>query len=81
MAQTLHAATVPGKTVLLLAGAGHVDRSLGIPQYLPKNLHSKAVLLQAEPAQAAPKSIVNFDSIWRTPRLPPTDYCATIQPQ
>ncbi len=81
MAQTLQAAAVPGKTVLLLAGAGHVDRSLGIPQYLPENFQLKAVLLQAEPAQAAPKSIVNFDSIWRTPRLPPTDYCATIQPQ
>ncbi len=81
MAQTLQAATMPGKTVLLLAGAGHVDRGLGIPQYLPENLRSKAVLLQVEPAQEAPKSIVNFDSIWRTPRIPPTDYCATIQPQ
>lgn len=81
MAQTLQAAAVPGKTVLLLAGAGHVDTSLGIPQYLPPNFLSKTVLLLVESAQAAPKSIVNFDSIWRTPRIPPTDYCATIQPQ
>ena len=79
MAQTLQAATVPGKTVVLLAGAGHVDRSLGIPQYLPENLKSKAVLLQVKPAQAAPKSIVNFDSIWVTPSIPATDYCADLQ--
>lgn len=81
MAQTLQAAAVPGKTVLLLAGAGHVDATLGIPQYLPQNFQSKTVLLLVQSAQEAPKSIVNFDSIWRTPRIPPTDYCATIQPQ
>lgn len=79
MAQTLQAATVPGKTALLLAGVGHVDRSLGVPQFLPENLQSKAVLLQVASAQAAPKSIVNFDSTWTTPSLPPTDYCARLQ--
>lgn len=79
MAQTLQAAAVPGKTVLLLAGAGHVDTSLGIPQYLPENFKSKTVLLQVAPAQAAPKSIVNFDSTWVTPSIPPTDYCANLK--
>ncbi|SDP66507.1 Uncharacterized iron-regulated protein [Rhodoferax sp. OV413] len=81
MAQTLQAAAVRGKTVLLLAGAGHVDRSLGVPQYLPENLVSKAVLLQAGPAPAATKSIVNFDSTWQTPSIPATDYCASLQKQ
>ncbi len=81
MAHTLQAAAVPGRTVLLLAGSGHVDRGLGVPQYLPKNFKSKAVLLQATSAQAATEKIVNFDSIWSTPSLPAKDYCATIQPQ
>ncbi|MEO5795556.1 MAG: ChaN family lipoprotein [Rhodoferax sp.] len=79
MAQTLQAAAVPGKTVLLLAGAGHVDDSLGIPQYLPENFKSKTVLLQVAPAQSAPKNIVNFDSTWVTPSIPPTDYCADLK--
>jgi uncharacterized iron-regulated protein len=81
MAQTLQAAAVPGKTVLLLAGAGHVDGSLGIPQYLPENFHAKTVLLLVESAQAAPKSIVNFDSTWVTPSIPATDYCADLKSQ
>ena len=81
MARTLQAATVPSKTVLLLAGAGHVDASLGIPQYLPKNIKSKTVLLQTQSAQEAPKSIVNFDSTWVTPSIPVTDYCADLKSQ
>lgn len=79
MAQTLQAAAVPGKTVLLLAGAGHVDGSLGIPQYLPENFKSKTVLLEASSTQVAPKKIVNFDSTWVTPSIPATDYCTDLQ--
>lgn len=81
MAQTLQAAAVPGKTVLLLAGAGHVDRDVGIPQYLPEKFKSKVVLLQSQYAQTAPKSIVNFDSTWTTPSVPATDYCADLKNQ
>ena len=52
MAATLAALVVPGKTVLLLAGAGHVDPKVGVPQHLPKDLASKSVLL---PMALAPK--------------------------
>ena len=45
MAATLAALAVPGKTVLLIAGAGHVDPQLGVPQHLPKGLASRSVLL------------------------------------
>ena len=79
MAQTLQAAAIPLKTVVLLAGSGHVDPSLGIPQYLPKNFVSKTVLLQAKPVQLAPKIIVNFDSTWTTPSIPPIDYCGDLK--
>nr|WP_315428642.1 ChaN family lipoprotein [uncultured Albidiferax sp.] len=81
MAQTLQAAAVRGKAVLLLAGAGHVDRSLGVPQHLPESLVSKAVLLQAGQAPEATKNIVTFDSTWQTPSIPATDYCASLQNQ
>lgn len=35
MAQTLAQAAVPGKTVVLLAGVGHVSPALGVPLHLP----------------------------------------------
>ena len=35
MAQTLQQAARPGKTVVLLAGSGHVDPRLGVPRHLP----------------------------------------------
>ena len=38
MAQTVMAARQPGKTVLLIAGSGHVDRTLGVPTHLPQNI-------------------------------------------
>ena len=45
MAQTLVQLQQPGKTVLLIAGAGHVDPELGVPRYLPAGLERKAVVL------------------------------------
>lgn len=51
MAQTLTAAAVPGKTVLLLAGAGHVDPSLGVPLHLRPPLRATAVMLPAQPSR------------------------------
>ncbi|MBI2771704.1 MAG: ChaN family lipoprotein [Burkholderiales bacterium] len=52
MAQTLVAARVPGKTVVLLAGAGHVDPQLGVPQHLPAGFENKS---EALPAGAQPQ--------------------------
>lgn len=49
MAQALAGAAVPGKTVVLLAGAGHVDPQLGVPLHLPANLSVKPVLMPFEP--------------------------------
>lgn len=45
MAQTLASLVQPDKTVVLLAGAGHVDPQLGIPNYLPRGLEAKPVVL------------------------------------
>ncbi|ROZ79060.1 ChaN family lipoprotein [Ramlibacter sp. WS9] len=49
MAQAIAQAAVPGKTVVLLAGAGHVDATLGVPRHLPPALRVRAELLPAEP--------------------------------
>lgn len=81
MAQTLAGAAVPGKTVVLLAGSGHADRALGVPQHLPKGLQSKSVLLLAEHAQPGTKPVADFDSVWATRPAPEKDYCAEFRAQ
>ncbi len=43
MAATLVQAAVPGRTVVLLAGAGHVDTQLGVPRHLPPGLQVRTV--------------------------------------
>lgn len=45
MAHEVAAAAVPGKTVVLLAGAGHVDPELGVPQHLPPRFGAQPVVL------------------------------------
>jgi uncharacterized iron-regulated protein len=51
MAQTLSEAVVPGKTVLLLAGARHVDEQLGVPLHLPASLRIRSAPLPAQPSK------------------------------
>jgi uncharacterized iron-regulated protein len=67
---------VPGKTVLLVSGAGHTDKTLGVPQHLPTDISVKVVQLQA----GAPRATADvFDVAWRTPALPDVDYCAGLR--
>jgi len=78
MAQAMIGAALPGKTVLLLAGSGHVNRSLGIPQHLPPDFKAKAVLLQAEPASPTTETKATFDQVWVAQPAPAVDYCANF---
>ena len=48
MAQTIAAAAAQGKTVLLLAGSGHVQPDIGVPQHLPPGLRARPVVLPKE---------------------------------
>ncbi|MDB5946663.1 MAG: CjrA protein-like protein, partial [Ramlibacter sp.] len=48
MAQTLTRAVAPGKTVVLLAGAGHVDETVGIPKYFDGTVRFRSVTLTPE---------------------------------
>ena len=77
MAEAIHQAAFPGKVVVLLAGNGHVDRELGVPQHLPGDMKARVIHLRAGPAET--KLPLNpLDSVWTTPALPDTDYCAGL---
>ena len=80
MAETLKEVALPGKVVVLLAGSGHTDRLLGVPQHLPTTLKVKAVRLRAGNAAAADKADA-FDAVWATAALPEKDYCAAFKSQ
>lgn len=81
MAQTVAVARVPGKTVLLVAGGGHVLRHLGVPTHWPASLVSKVVVAQVAHAPAAIKSGAQADAVVQTPALPPRDVCAELREQ
>lgn len=77
MAQTVAGARQSGQTVLLIAGAGHVRRGLGVPVYLPVDLTSKVLVAQAG---SSPSAInLGADAVWETAALPPKDPCAELQ--
>ena len=86
MADTLATARQPGRTVLLIAGNGHVQRDLGVPAHLPSGMQTKVLSAQAESAQAAPENAANSaqdtgaDLRWPTPPVPPRDHCAAFRP-
>ena len=80
MADTIHHLLLPGKTVVLLAGSGHVDRQLGVPQHLQPGLNAKALLLQAGSVADTDRAQA-FDGVWATPARPDTDYCADLKAQ
>ena len=80
MAGTIHQLVFPGKTVLLLAGNGHADRRLGVPQHLRADLKARSIQLRAGQGQGTDTADA-FDSVWSTPALPDTDHCAGLQAQ
>ena len=80
LAEALTKAALPGKVVVLLAGSGHTDRLLGVPQHLPASLDVKAVQMRAG-AALGPEKAGSFDSVWQTSALPEKDYCAEFKKQ
>lgn len=79
MAHAAQEARRPGQTVLLVAGGGHVLRSLGVPTHWPVDLKSKVVLAQTGQAPEAIES--EADAVIQTPALPPKDHCAELRRQ
>lgn len=77
MARTAQAALRPGATVVLVAGAGHVKRSLGVPTWLPQDLESKvAIALAGKEPVAIDKEA---DLLHRTPAVQGKDHCAELR--
>ncbi|WP_225785529.1 ChaN family lipoprotein [Xenophilus sp. Marseille-Q4582] len=74
MAHTTAQAVAPGRTVLLVTGAAHADKALGVPQHLPTELRVRSVGLVAGDARRS-----GYDSVWRTPALPARDHCASLR--
>ena len=79
MASAIVDAVQPGKTVLLVAGGGHVVRGRGVPVHLPAALQTVVVLAVAGKADAADRA--HADVVWETAALPPKDHCAALEKQ
>ena len=79
MARTVQDLRQPGKTVVLVAGGGHVRRDIGVPTHLPPDLRTRVVLAVAGPS--AESGAATTDMVWETPRLPPKDHCAELRQQ
>ena len=79
LARTAQQQMQPGKTVLLIAGHGHVLRSIGIPSWLPAGTRSVVAIGQAGDAAQAPEA--DRDWVHNTPAVPAKDHCAALQKQ
>lgn len=84
LARTARQALRPGQTVLLVAGGGHVLRTLGVPTHWPAEIRSKVALAQAGQAPTAIKSDVangDVDAVLETPAIEAKDHCAALRKQ
>ncbi|MBP7351488.1 MAG: ChaN family lipoprotein [Comamonas sp.] len=79
MAQTAKALLQPGKTVLIVAGRGHVLREVGIPTWLPAHITTGVAVAQAQGAE--PTLVSDRDWLVRTPAIPAQDHCAALRAQ
>lgn len=75
MAERLRQAQTPS---LLLAGAFHVRKDLGVPLHLADlGEPQPVVLILAEAGSVVPAE--QADYVWYTPATPPEDYCAKLR--
>lgn len=77
MARTAENLVQPGKTVMLIAGQGHVRRDLGVPVHLPGGL-SQYIVMARTHADAAQASELPADTTWTTDAPPAKDHCADL---
>jgi uncharacterized iron-regulated protein len=76
LARSLNQTLTPKGSVLLLAGHGHTDKTVGVPLHL--KVPHRVLRLQAGPATSGIADS-SADTVWVTPALPPTDYCAALR--
>ena len=80
LARVAQQALRPGQTVLLLAGGGHVLRTLGVPTHWSADIRSKVALAQAGQVPAAIK-MEDTDAVIETPAIEFKDHCAALRQQ
>ena len=80
MARTIESQRQAGKTVLLIAGRGHVLRSIGVPTWLDRDTPALVAVAQAG-AQDELAPTFDADVVVQTPALPAKDHCAALQRQ
>lgn len=78
MAQVATGRLQPGRTVLLIAGNGHVRSDLGVPLHLPPGQAHRVVVARAGGA-AGVGSVAAADAFWDTPPVPERDHCAELR--
>lgn len=78
LARTAKEAVRPGRTVVLVAGGGHVLRSLGVPTHWREGFRYKVLLAKVESSPDAINS--EADAVLNTP-APPRDHCAELRQQ
>lgn len=76
MADTVATAARPGGTVVLLAGSGHVDPELGVPQHLPRGLDVEPRIWPAE----APKKDYCAELRQQMQQMKPAQQTPPVQP-
>ena len=67
------------RTVLLIAGNGHVLKELVIPRHLPTGLAHRVIVTLSRDAESA-LGPGQADRVWLTPPRPPKDHCADMKP-
>lgn len=77
MAQALQPQVKAGKTVVLIAGRGHVLRSVGVPTWLPPGASRTIAIGQA--GSQAQEAASESDYVVHTPAVAAKDHCAALQ--
>ena len=82
MAGTVAGLLQPGRSVVLIAGARHVVRDLGVPRHWAPALQARAhvVVMQAGAESETATAVDRVAAVvWTTPALPPVDHCAELR--
>lgn len=80
LATTAAALVQEGKTVLLIAGQGHVRQDLGVPVHLPGGL-TRHIVMARTVADGGSAGDLPADSTWTTDAPQAKDHCAELKRQ
>ncbi len=77
IADTAQQQVQAGKTVIVIAGRGHVLRSIGVPSWLPAG--TRTVVAVGQAGDTAQSATSDRDWVAYTPATPPKDHCAELR--